>query len=428
MPLLDEAAAAPFAAIAAIAAFTLHDGPVFDLFARPGEHREQRLYGLIGFTLAATGLVLLSAVSAMDAWIPVGTIVLVAYGNLGVQLARQETGDPVTRVVGFTVVGGLACAVAGAAALAVDGRAVEPMVAELAFLGASGGLLGALLRTYLFETDDAYVMLTVGLWLWLLSTLTTDATLVWVGGALAVSAALGYASYALETASITGMLTGVTMALVTIVLGGIGWFVVLISFFGIGGLATKFRYDEKLERGIAEDDAGARSTANVLANGGVGFVALLAYAATTAAGLGHPSLPAVVVPSLPFLFAFLGGFATAMGDTLSSEVGGVFDGVRLITTLQRVEPGTDGGITWQGEVAGLAGAGFVALLSFALFEPVGATEAGIVLLAGFVGMTADSLLGATVEGGWLGNEAVNSLATLSGAVFAAVAAVALGFA
>jgi len=40
--------------------------------------------------------------------------------------------------------------------------------------------------------------------------------------------------------------------------------------------------------------------------------------------------------------------------------------------------------------------------------------AGIVAIGGFVGMTVDSLLGATLEGGRLGNQWVNFLATLSG--------------
>ena len=42
----------------------------------------------------------------------------------------------------------------------------------------------------------------------------------------------------------------------------------------------------------------------------------------------------------------------------------------------------------------------------------------MIAVAGVVGMTVDSLLGATVEGGRIGNQAVNFLATLSGAVAA----------
>ena len=133
-----------------------------------------------------------------------------------------------------------------------------------------------------------------------------------------------------------------------------------------------------------------------------------------------------------------------MADTLSSEFGGLFDAPRLVTTLRPVDPGTDGAITWQGEVAGVAGAGLVAALaalamplagsattggiaaSAAAGAPVAVPVAVAVTGAGFVGMTIDSLLGATVEGDRVGNQAVNTLATLSGALAAVVLSVATG--
>jgi uncharacterized protein (TIGR00297 family) len=104
-----------------------------------------------------------------------------------------------------------------------------------------------------------------------------------------------------------------------------------------------------------------------------------------------------------------------MADTLSSEVGGLYDGPRLVTTLRRVEPGTDGAITPQGELAGLVGAGIIAGIA-ALFFDLGPLPALAIVGAGFVGMTVDSLLGATLEGETLDNQAVNFLATLAGAV------------
>jgi uncharacterized protein (TIGR00297 family) len=114
-----------------------------------------------------------------------------------------------------------------------------------------------------------------------------------------------------------------------------------------------------------------------------------------------------------------------MSDTLSSEIGGLFDNPRLITTLRPVEPGTDGGVTWQGELAGVAGAvliGVVTALLLPLADPV--QGAAIVVLGGVGGMTVDSVLGATIEGERVGNQTVNFLATLSGAlVSVALAAV-----
>jgi uncharacterized protein (TIGR00297 family) len=106
-----------------------------------------------------------------------------------------------------------------------------------------------------------------------------------------------------------------------------------------------------------------------------------------------------------------------MADTLSSEIGGLYDRPRLITTLEVVDPGTDGGVTWQGELAGVAGALLVALIAIGLTSTT-PLEGAVVVVAGVAGMTMDSLLGATLEGSYLGNQGVNFLATLTGGVVA----------
>jgi uncharacterized protein (TIGR00297 family) len=218
------------------------------------------------------------------------------------------------------------------------------------------------------------------------------------------------------------MLTGAALALVTVALGGPGWFAVLITFFGVGSLSTKFRYDAKLRRGVAEPNEGARGTTNVLANAAVALVSVVGFAAaplvSAASGVGLS-----VDPTL-FQYAFAGSLAAAMSDTLSSEVGGLFDSPRLITTLEPVPPGTDGAVTWQGELAGVVGAALIAGVTVLALPPSPQTTlaAGLVLAGGVAGMTVDSLLGATVEGETVGNEAVNFAATLAGALVAAALA------
>lgn len=195
--------------------------------------------------------------------------------------------------------------------------------------------------------------------------------------------------------------------LLTIGFGGFGWAVVLVSFFGVGALATKFKYDQKAERGVAEGNDGARGTGNVLGNAAVALVSVIGYATTQT--LGH-SLGTDL-----FVLAFAGSVAAAMSDTLSSEIGGLFDNPRLITSFKPVPPGTDGGVTWQGEVAGIVGSALIAGVASVLL-PLSTTGAVAVLAGGIIGMTVDSLLGATVEGAGLGNQAVNFLATLAGAL------------
>jgi uncharacterized protein (TIGR00297 family) len=191
------------------------------------------------------------------------------------------------------------------------------------------------------------------------------------------------------------------------VLGGFSWFVILMGFFGIGALSTKYRYRQKQLRGVAEANEGARGTGNVLGNAAVAMVAVGAAAAVS------PTSAVYLWSQL----AFAGAMATALADTLSSEIGGLYDDPRLITTLEPVAPGTDGAVTVQGEVAGLTGAvviAAVAMMGFGL--PVGALV--VITAGGMVGMHVDSLLGATVEDLYIGNELVNLLATLVGAVVA----------
>jgi uncharacterized protein (TIGR00297 family) len=431
---LGAAAAAPFAAVAFVAAFLVTEGPLFDLFARPGDHRDGRLNGLAGFALAATGLALLTTLPdpALPTAAFVGAVLVVSYGNLGKSLVAETSDDPFQGTVGF-LVGGFLAGVGGMVAAAATLGTLAPVadtVARVVVLAAVAALVAAVVRETLFERDDPLVMLLVGLVLGPLVPLLAAAGTTPTGAALAlvVSGALGYASFLLGTASVTGMLTGVLLLLVTSVLGGLGWLVVLVTFFGLGGLSTKFRYEEKLERGVAEPNDGARSTRNVLGNAAVALVAVVGFAAAPLLPFGAVGLPVAGADvATLFRFAFAGSVAAAMADTLSSEVGGLFDSPRLVTTLETVPPGTDGGVTWQGEVAGTAGAALVAAVAAALvLAPSGGVVAVAVVVAGGVaGMTADSVLGATVEGNGVGNEAVNFSATLVGAVVAAALAAAL---
>ena len=412
-------ATVPFVLVAGVALYVVEEGPLFDLLARPGDYEERRLYGLAGFALAAAGLAILATRFGLPVETFVAGVAVLAVGNLAKESIRAavDSVDPFVATTGFAVGGTLAGVVGflGGGAVAADATGAFGPVEPVLFLAAAGALFAALLRSMLFERDDPLVLLSVTLFLWGLVELdpAVAPTRVLVG--LAASVFFGYVAYALETASLQGMLTGVLLAFLAVVLGGYGWFALLIAFFGIGGLSAKFRYEQKRQRSIAEDNEGARGSGNVLANAAVALVAVLAFAASEHVG----------VPPVLFLFAFAGSVATAMADTLSSEIGGLYDGPRLVTTFERVEPGTDGAVTWQGELAGLVGAGIIAGIAAVSFD-LGSVEALVVVASGVLGMTVDSLLGATLEGRTLDNQSVNLLATLCGAVAGGVLAVGAG--
>jgi len=181
----------------------------------------------------------------------------------------------------------------------------------------------------------------------------------------------------------------------------------LMGLFVLTFLATKAGKSRKVKAGLAESRKG-RNAAQVIANlGAAGLVAALAAGSGNAVGFA----------------ALLGVLAEATADTVSSEIGQAFGGTPyLLTSMQRVEPGTDGAISLLGTAAGLCGAAivvFVGVWSMALPLQQGIAAFG----GGVAGLFFDSVLGATVERrGWLGNDLVNFTST----VFAG--AVALGLA
>jgi uncharacterized protein (TIGR00297 family) len=90
----------------------------------------------------------------------------------------------------------------------------------------------------------------------------------------------------------------------------------------------------------------------------------------------------------------------------------------MITTLRQAEPGTDGAISLAGTLAGVI-AGTVVAATGTLALRGGLTMFAVSCAGGIFGLFFDSLLGATLERrGWLNNDAVNFLSTVSAAGFA----------
>ncbi len=171
---------------------------------------------------------------------------------------------------------------------------------------------------------------------------------------------------------------------------------------------------------------GARDAWQVLANGGVAALCILAWR------LGAP-----------LAAAFSGAFAAAAADTWGTEIGVLARAQpRSILTWQRLPTGLSGGISLQGSIATLAGAALVGIV--AALVHLGALLP--VTIGGFAGALLDSLLGASAQSlrwcpqchracetdphacgsattlrrgwQWLSNDAVNFAATLCGAAVA----------
>lgn len=227
-----------------------------------------------------------------------------------------------------------------------------------------------------------------------------------------VTAVLAAVVYAAGAADRSGAVAGWVVG--TAIFTGLGWrgFTLLALFIAAGSLATRLGYAAKAARGLAQARGGRRSARHALAN-------------TAVAGLC--ALAATALPGELLRLAFAGALAAALADTAASELGQLW-GRRtyLVTTFQAVPAGTDGAISLPGTTAGLAGA----LLAATVGAEVGLypwPDLALVAAAGIAGTTADSFLGATLERRRrLGNEAVNLLCTLTGALTAAGLAAAVG--
>jgi uncharacterized protein (TIGR00297 family) len=243
---------------------------------------------------------------------------------------------------------------------------------------------------------------------------------LWVQGALANAALIGF-SLRWRLLSRSGAVAGFFIGL--LIYGSLGWrgWAVLLAYFLGGSAATKFRFGRKVALGAAEANGGRRRWQQAWANAGAGVAcALAALYCDHHGGLGYQAEA--------FRWAYVGSFAAALSDTLSSEFGLLANKApRLITTGEAVEPGTDGGITLAGTLMGILGAALLSLLARSIsLTPVRATLP--LLLAGLFGNLLDSWLGATLQRrGILHNDSVNFINTLGGAALGYVGFWAMGW-
>lgn len=167
--------------------------------------------------------------------------------------------------------------------------------------------------------------------------------------------------------------------MVAILLGSLlflfsGWigFFPLIIFFVLGSVASSIGKKIKSKITILHEYSGARGVMQVIANG----------------------FPQLLFASIYFftkneiyLLAVITGFAVALADTWSSEIGILSKKTFSILTLKPMPRGISGGVSLLGLFAGIIGSLIISLFAISFDKMF------IVMIVGFIGTIIDSVLG-----------------------------------
>jgi uncharacterized protein (TIGR00297 family) len=169
-------------------------------------------------------------------------------------------------------------------------------------------------------------------------------------------------------------------------LGGLKWAVLLLAFFVSSSAWSRAFARRKSSLAEKYAKGAQRDWGQVLANGGLGTLLVVVSAL----------LPDNAWPWV----AYSGAMAAVNADTWATELG-VFSPSppRRITSGKTVERGASGGITPLGYLAALGGSALIGVLAVWINAEIQPAPwmAVVIALAGLVGSTFDSLLGASVQ-------------------------------
>lgn len=184
-----------------------------------------------------------------------------------------------------------------------------------------------------------------------------------------------------------GFLASIAVGYPILLGGGLGWFVIVATFFVLGVAFTWYRYEYKQSIGSAQEKGGTRNWPNILANGGIASLF----------GLGE-----FLGGGLLFAALYVGAVSAAASDTVATELGLLNKAPpRLITDLRKaVSPGTSGGVSAMGFGGTLLASALIGAVAAMLGAASGLQPLFIVAVSvagGSLGSIADSVAGATIQ-------------------------------
>lgn len=225
---------------------------------------------------------------------------------------------------------------------------------------------------------------------------------------LIVPLALSLFAYKKNLMTVGATVSAFAMAEVIGFCGDIWWDIAFFMFPAIAFLATKWRLKDKIKFGLQEGKKGERHVLNLLGVGIIPTVIAIIYA---------------VNPSEMLQIAFVSALAVSVSDTIASETGIWAKKTYMITTLKRIEPGPNGGVSLYGYATSAIGTLIFSYLAcFFIFEEFsldGLLDLRFLIpfVAGMFGNVMDSIFGAIFENkGYIDKYSNNASTALIGAV------------
>lgn len=292
-----------------------------------------------------------------------------------------------------------------------------PSLTHLAFIAIAASFMAAAYESIPLPWDDNLVVTLIGavfVSLFWDFDLRTDASAIpasWWAICLLVNASAGGIAWLFRFVSSSGYGGGAIIGTVILAMGGWGLYLLLWLFFILSSLATRLGYREKEQMGGAQAEGGQRGAKHAVANCILPLLAVLFLGSTD----GADGLIAVF---------YCGALATALGDTLSSELGQLFGRSPFMpTTFRKVPAGTVGAVSIEGTLYGMAGVILFGALAYAL-DTLPGNLVPAAIIGGWIGFYAESYIGAfwMDQGVEIDNEWMNVLNTFIGGSMAIVIA------
>ncbi|PIA14724.1 hypothetical protein COEREDRAFT_82600 [Coemansia reversa NRRL 1564] len=231
--------------------------------------------------------------------------------------------------------------------------------------------------------------------------------------ALLLTGVLCLSSFRRGTLSLSGTITAAFVGFTTASNDNMLFTAVLLAFFCTSTFWTKYQAQQKMKMDPSFAKSSQRDWRQVLSNGCVGSLISVVYQYQFDGRRPEELTAAERKVMTMLIWMYIAFYSCCTADTWASEIGSLNSNWPvLITTLESVPPGTNGGISKLGVLSSFAGGATVGLAAdaalwaqyYAALRLHALPRIPYIMvgsLLGVLGSTLDSFLGATVQASYI---------------------------